>query len=70
GALKTEMGLPDGIDPGEAARWGAALALWHDPTLNGALFVEQEEWLPAPSFKRRIFNKLTGQGAKPRRITV
>jgi NAD(P)-dependent dehydrogenase (short-subunit alcohol dehydrogenase family) len=70
GVLRTDMGLPDGIEPAVSARWGAALALWHDPTLNGALFVEQDEHLPVTSFRRQIFDKLTGRGSKPRRIVV
>ncbi len=68
GALRTEMGLADGIDPMESAKWGAALALWHDPALTGALFVQDVEELPPASLKRRLFNRLTGQAAKPRRL--
>lgn len=66
GALNTGMGLPEGIEPARAARWGANLALWTDRTLNGTIFSENREHLPAPSFKRRLFNRLTGQGARAR----
>ena len=68
GALNTTMGIPEGHDPAEAARWGAALALWHDQSLNGALFVEQVESLPEQSLKRQVFNKLTRQSVTPRRL--
>lgn len=68
GALRTEMGIPEGHDPAEAAKWGAALAIWHERSLNGVLFVEQFERLPAQSFKRRVFNKLTNRSAQPRRL--
>ena len=68
GALKTEMGIPEGIDPATAAEWGVALALLHDPELNGALFVERAERLPQLSLKRRLFYKFTGLGPKPRRL--
>lgn len=68
GALKTEMGLTNGIDPAKAAEWGAALALWHDPALTGALFVQDAEELPPQSLKRRLFNRVSGQSAKPRHL--
>ncbi len=68
GALNTGMGIPEGHDPAEAARWGVALALLHDPGLNGALFVEKAEKLPHQSLKRRIFYRLTGLGPKPRQL--
>ena len=68
GALRTEMGIAEGIDPAIAADWGATLAMAHDPTLNGSLFVEDRERLPVVSRKRRIFNKLTGQTVRARSI--
>ncbi|APX14349.1 oxidoreductase (plasmid) [Tateyamaria omphalii] len=68
GALKTKMGLPDGTDPALAARWGVALALWHDQSLNGVTFDRDCEQLPVLSFKRRLFNKLTGRTPIPRQI--
>jgi len=69
GALDTEMGLPGGIDPKAAARWGATLALWNDPTLNGATFERDNEHLPPQSLKRRLFNLLTGRRPRPRRLS-
>ncbi|WP_299609903.1 SDR family NAD(P)-dependent oxidoreductase [uncultured Tateyamaria sp.] len=68
GALQTEMGLPDGTDPAVAAKWGVALALWHDQDLNGVTFDRDCEQLPVLSLKRRLFNKLTGRTKAPRRI--
>lgn len=69
GALNTSMGLPDGIAPEQAAKWGASLALMRDRELNGATFLRDTEYLPVPSFKRRLFYKLTGQGVKPRKLS-
>ncbi|WP_147114292.1 SDR family NAD(P)-dependent oxidoreductase [Tateyamaria sp. syn59] len=68
GALRTEMGLPDGTDPALAATWGVGLALWHDQSLNGVTFDKDCEQLPVLSLKRRLFNKVTGRTPKPRRI--
>lgn len=69
GALKTQMGIPDGIEPADAARWGVRLALWHDPMLNGRLFDQDTEFLEPVSFKRKILNRLTGQKRVPLRLS-
>lgn len=61
GMLATRMGIADGLNPEDAAKWGAALVLWHDPALNGAIFEMGCEVLPPRSLKRRIVDKLTGQ---------
>ena len=66
GALSTKMGIPDGHDPKKAAKWGAELALWHDPSIMGTTFVENREHLSQPSLKRRIFNALTRRTPLPR----
>ena len=68
GALRTEMGIAEGIDPAVAADWGATLAMAHDRTLNGSLFVEDRERLPFVSRKRRIFNMLIGKSVRARSI--
>lgn len=68
GALATTMGIPEGHDPRQAARWGAALALWRDRSLNGAVFVENREELPPRSRKRRLFDRVTGRVRTPRRL--
>lgn len=70
GALKTSMGIPDGIDPALAAKWGVALALWHDPALEGVTFVQDREHLPVLSLKRQLFNRVTGRVPKPRVLQV
>ncbi|AWZ18917.1 Hypothetical protein RAK1035_0206 [Roseovarius sp. AK1035] len=58
GMLATRMGVPHGLDPAQAARWGAALALWYDPTLNGAVFEQDREILPPRGLKGRIKDAL------------
>jgi len=58
GMLATSMGIPDGLAPEVSAKWGAALALWDDPTLNGSTFEMDREMLPPRSFKRKIKDKL------------
>lgn len=68
GVLDTEMGLKTGISPEDAAVWGAALALWHDRSLTGTIFEGNVEQMAPASFKRRVFNKLSGQGRKARRL--
>lgn len=69
GALKTRMGIPDGIDPADAAKWGVRLALWHDPMLTGRLFDQDTEFLEPISMKRKILNKLIGRKRVPLRLS-
>ncbi len=59
GMLDTDMGVPDGLDPAVAAAWGARLALWHDPSLNGTVWDRDRELLPPRGLKRRIRDRLT-----------
>lgn len=69
GVLATPMGLPDGLDPARAAKWGVDLALRHDRTLTGTIFDRDLEHLERPSLKRRIANMMLLQpGRKPRRL--
>ena len=69
GILATDMGLPDGLDPATAAKWGASLALWHDRSLNGAIFECDSEMLEARSLKGRIKDLvLLRKRPQPRRI--
>jgi L-xylulose reductase len=70
GVLATDMGLPDGISPEEAARWGAELALWSDQSLTGTLWQRDQEVLPAQSLKRRLLNKIRGKAVQPRKLTI
>lgn len=65
GALSTEMGRPDGIDPKQSAEWGVRLALWHDPMLTGRLFDMNTEHLEPIGLKRRLLNKLIGRKVMP-----
>ncbi|WP_234186577.1 SDR family NAD(P)-dependent oxidoreductase [Shinella sp. NM-101] len=58
GIMATDMGRPDGLDPGVAARWGAELALWRDRSLNGAIFERDREILEPHSLKRRVRDRL------------
>lgn len=66
GMLATEMGIPDGLAPEDAATWGAELALWHDPALTGTLFEMNTELLPPRSLKRRLKDLVLLQKPKPR----
>ncbi len=54
GMLATAMGIEDGLDPALSARWGAALALWHARSLNGASFEMDREVLPPRGLKARL----------------
>lgn len=70
GMLDTRMGVPHGVDPARAAKWGAALALWHDPALNGAVFEENREILPPRGIKGRVKDALLLRRRRPRVITA
>lgn len=67
GMLATEMGVPDGLDPEIAAKWGVTLALWHERSLNGVTFEMMRELPPARSLKARLKDRLLlRRAAKPR----
>ena len=68
GMLATRMGVAAGLDPVQAARWGARLALWHDPALTGTIFEMDREVLPPRGLKRRILERLTGRRPVVRRL--
>jgi NADP-dependent 3-hydroxy acid dehydrogenase YdfG len=69
GILATKMGLACGLDPAVAARWGADLALWHDRSLNGAVFERDREVLEPRSLKRRVKDRvLLRRPPKPRAL--
>ena len=69
GMLATQMGIAAGLDPAVAARWGATLALWHDPSLTGTIFEMDHEMIPPRSFKGRIKDRLLLRPRpKPRRL--
>ncbi|MDQ2093154.1 SDR family oxidoreductase [Rhodalgimonas zhirmunskyi] len=69
GMLATSMGLPDGLPPEVSAKWGADLALWHDPTLTGATFEQDHEILPPRGLKRKLKDALLLRRPKPRQLT-
>ncbi|MBX2806838.1 MAG: SDR family oxidoreductase [Hyphomicrobiales bacterium] len=54
GILATDMGMPDGLDPADAAKWGVSFALWHDRSLNGVIFERNQEILPPRSLAGRV----------------
>jgi NAD(P)-dependent dehydrogenase (short-subunit alcohol dehydrogenase family) len=58
GMLATRMGIPDGLPPEKAAKWGAQLALWHDPSLTGTTWEMDREIPPPRSLKRRIADRV------------
>lgn len=68
GILNTKMGLADGIDPEEAAVWGVDLALWRDPILNGVVFDRDRAIPKVQSWKRKLFNRLTGKSEAPLQV--
>ncbi|MEO0912979.1 MAG: SDR family oxidoreductase [Pseudomonadota bacterium] len=68
GALATQMGIPDGIPPEEAAAWGAELAQMHERGLTGTLFDQNRELVPARSLKGRLRDLLLFQKPPPARI--
>ncbi|SMP01827.1 SDR family oxidoreductase [Shimia sagamensis] len=70
GMLNTDMGLAEGLDPAVAAKWGAGLALWEDPSLNGAVFEMDREILPPRGLKGRLKDAVRLKRRKPRLITT
>ncbi|GGL56426.1 SDR family NAD(P)-dependent oxidoreductase [Wenxinia marina] len=68
GMLATSMGIADGLDPAIAARWGAALALWHDRSLNGTVWEMDRELPPPRSLKRRLADRVTLRRVEARRL--
>jgi len=68
GMLNTEMGLADGLDPAVAAKWGAGLVLWGEPSLNGAVFEMDREILPPRGLKGRLKDAVRLKRRKPRHI--
>jgi NAD(P)-dependent dehydrogenase (short-subunit alcohol dehydrogenase family) len=69
GMLATKMGIPQGLAPEVAARWGAALVLMDDPGLTGTIWETDREIPPPRSLKRRLADKITGRSPTPRRLS-
>ena len=68
GALDTEMGIPDGLAPDQAAQWGVKLALMRDPSLSGTTFERDTEILPPRGLKRKVRDLLLMKRPKPRSL--
>ncbi|SMX31728.1 SDR family oxidoreductase [Maliponia aquimaris] len=68
GALATQMGIPEGLKPEDAARWGVKLALMRDPALNGTVFERDMELLPPRGLKRKLKDALMLRRPRPRRL--
>jgi NAD(P)-dependent dehydrogenase (short-subunit alcohol dehydrogenase family) len=58
GALKTAMGLPDGLDPETSARWGLALLDLPAGGPSGELFIRDRMDTPPLSFKQKIKRRI------------
>lgn len=58
GALRTQMGIPEGHDPAEAARWGMELLDLPAGGPSGRMFDRDRLVEPAQSLKRRVLRKL------------
>ncbi|MGH1412286.1 MAG: SDR family oxidoreductase [Pelagimonas sp.] len=68
GMLKTDMGIPDGLPPEQAARWGAKLAQMCDPSLSGSIF-EMGSELPEPrGLKGKVKDLILMRRQKPRQL--
>ncbi|MBT53156.1 MAG: oxidoreductase [Mameliella sp.] len=68
GALATGMGIPDGLPPDVAAKWGVKLALMRDAGLNGTTFERDMELLPPRGLKSKLKDALLLRRPKPRRL--
>jgi NAD(P)-dependent dehydrogenase (short-subunit alcohol dehydrogenase family) len=68
GMLATRMGVAGGLAPEVAARWGAALTLWDDPALNGAVFEMNREVLPPRGLRARVGDALLLRRRRARTI--
>lgn len=68
GMLQTDMGIPDGLPPETAALWGAKLATYCDPSLNGAVFEMGTEVLAPRGLKGKVKDMILMQRRKPRSI--
>lgn len=69
GALDTDMGIPEGIDPREAAQWGVKLAQMQDRAISGLIFERDRSMSQPIGLKRRLLNRFLGQGAAEFRLS-
>lgn len=68
GTHQPRRGIPDGVDPREAAEWGATLALLRHPDLNGRVFLRDREHQAPVSLKGRVRDRVLGR--RPVRIRL
>ncbi|WP_425097888.1 SDR family oxidoreductase [Tropicibacter sp. S64] len=68
GMLRTDMGIPDGLDPAVAAKWGVTLAVQTDPSFTGTTFEMDREILPPRGLKGKIKDLVLRRTRKPRRL--
>ncbi|TCL00734.1 short-subunit dehydrogenase [Shimia isoporae] len=68
GVLNTDMGLPDGLEPATAAKWGASLALNADRSMNGTVWEMDREILPPKGLKGRVKDTLLMRKRPARRL--
>ncbi|MFZ7090919.1 SDR family oxidoreductase [Primorskyibacter sp. 2E233] len=68
GMLRTQMGIQDGLDPAQSAKWGVKLALMRDPSLTGAVFEMDREILPPRGLQDKIKDLILMRRRKPRRL--
>ncbi|WGW04453.1 SDR family oxidoreductase [Tropicibacter oceani] len=68
GMLRTGMGIPDGLAPEQAAKWGVKLALMRDPALTGAVFEMDREILPLRGIKGKIKDLILMRRRRPRQL--
>lgn len=68
GMLRTDMGVPGGLEPAVAAKWGATLAMDMRRDLNGTLWEMDREMLPARGIKGRIKDTLLLRRRQSRRL--
>lgn len=62
GVLKTAMGIPDGLDPAVAARWGLDIMDMSAGGPSGQAYSGNQLVQPPRSLKRRILDKLLMRG--------
>lgn len=68
GMLRTDMGIPDGLPPEQAAEWGVALALQCDPSLTGSTFEMALEILPSRGLKGKVKDLILMRRRKARNV--
>ncbi|RYI18929.1 MAG: SDR family oxidoreductase [Acetobacteraceae bacterium] len=61
GTHTPRRGVPDGVDAGVAAEWGAKLALMKSPEINGMVFMQDHEHSPPRSLKGRVKDRMLGR---------